>query len=245
MATEQPTWTESDSAGFLAFSEIITPSRSEQLALLADLVPGEVDEAFQFVELGCGGGLMAAYLLQRFPRARYLGLDGSQTMLDATRDRLATEAGRFALRAFRLEDLAGWSAGLPASIRCLFSSLVIHHLPDSEKQRLFQKAYDLLEPGGALLLIDVVLPALERGQRAIGRNWEAIVREQSLAATGSLAAYNTFKQEGWNCYTDPDPIDRPAPLFAQLQWLAQAGFTGVDCFWQRGGHALFGGYKPL
>lgn len=243
MSVEQPGWTESDSQKFLQFSEIITPSRPEQMALLADLVPAEPDEAFQLVELGCGGGELAAFLLERFPRARYLGLDGSQTMLTATGERLRPHAGRTELREFRLEEQAVWTAGLPAGIRCLFSSLVVHHLPDSEKRELYERAYGLLEPGGALLLIDIVLPATQRGQAAVGRNWDAIVRQQSEAMTGSPVCFERFKQEGWNCYSDPDPMDLPAPLFDQLQWLAQAGFQGVDCFWQRGGHALFGGYK--
>ncbi|MDB4894973.1 MAG: Methyltransferase type 11, partial [Firmicutes bacterium] len=52
-----------------------------------------------------------------------------------------------------------------------------------------------------------------------------------------------FKQGGWNCYSHPDPMDMPAPLFDHLQWLQEAGFHEVDCFWQRGGHAVFGGYN--
>lgn len=212
--------------------------------MLADLVPAGGDEVFQFIELGCGGGEMAAYLLERFPRARYLGLDGSQTMLSATGERLRPYAGRYELREFRLEDQAVWTAGLPSSIRCIFSSLVVHHLPDAEKRQLFERAYRLLEPGGALLLIDLVLPAARRGQDVLGRNWDAIVRQQSLAATGSLEAFESFKLGGWNCYSDPDPMDLPAPLFAQLLWMAEAGFKDVDCFWLRGGHALFGGHRP-
>ena len=54
MSDEQRTWNESDSEQFLRFSEIITPSRLEQMALLADLVPAESFETFQFVELGYG-----------------------------------------------------------------------------------------------------------------------------------------------------------------------------------------------
>jgi tRNA (cmo5U34)-methyltransferase len=243
MANEQPTWTETDSERFLKFNEIVTPSRSEQMALLADLVPAEREEAFPFVELGCGGGEWAAFLLERFPNATYLGLDGSATMLSATGERLRPFAGRVELREFRLEDQEAWTRNLPASVRCLFSSLVIHHLPDSEKEALYRRLHELLVPGGALLIVDIVLPASGRGQATVGKNWDAVVRQQSLAATGALGAYDEFKQGGWNCYSDPDPMDLPAPLFAQLKWLEQAGFKGVDCFWQRGGHALFGGYK--
>lgn len=243
MSGEQPTWSESDSEQFLRFSEMITPSRAEQMALLADLVPAESHETFQFVELGCGGGGMAAFLLEHFPHAHYCGLDGSQIMLNTAAERLRPYRDRTDLQEFRLEELGAWTARLPAAIRCIFSSLVVHHLHDAAKRRLYKKVHGLLAPGGALLLIDIVLPAAERGQVAVGRNWDTIVRQQSQALTGSLASYETFKQGGWNCYSDPDPMDQPAPLFEQLRWLTQVGFKGVDCFWQRGGHAIFGGYK--
>lgn len=243
MSSEQPIWNEADSEQFLRFSEIITPARSEQVAVLGDLIPAEQQEAFQLVELGCGGGVMAASLLERFPHARYLGLDGSPTMLRATAERLRPGAGRTDLREFRLEQQEAWCATLPRPIRCVFSSLVVHHLPDAEKRGLYGRIHGLLEPGGAFLLVDIVLPSAQRGRMAVGRNWDAVVRQQSEAATDSLGAYETFKQGGWNCYSDPDPMDLPAPLFTQMQWLAEAGFRDVDCFWQRGGHALFGGYK--
>jgi hypothetical protein len=33
------------------------------------------------------------------------------------------------------------------------------------------------------------------------------------------------------------------PLEDQLKWLRQAGFTGVNCFWQGERLAIFGGFK--
>lgn len=61
--------------------------------------------------------------------------------------------------------------------------------------------------------------------------------------TSSDRTFTEFKEDGWNCYTHPDSMDMPAPLFEQLRWLADAGYTGVDCFWQRRGHAIYGGYR--
>jgi hypothetical protein len=69
MTDQSPGWSEADSEHFLAFSDVITPSRAEQLGLLAELVPAEPAESFQVVELGCGGGNLAALLLGRFARA--------------------------------------------------------------------------------------------------------------------------------------------------------------------------------
>ena len=33
------------------------------------------------------------------------------------------------------------------------------------------------------------------------------------------------------------------PNDIQLRWLEEAGFSSVDCFWMRAGHAVYGGYR--
>ena len=38
---------------------------------------------------------------------------------------------------------------------------------------------------------------------------------------------------------------KPSPLYAQLKWLEQAGFEGIDVFWMQAGHAVFGGWKQV
>ena len=69
------------------------------------------------------------------------------------------------------------------------------------------------------------------------------------AVVSSLAIhhYDYFREIQWNLYSDPkpNPIDKPSPLFDQLKWLAQAGFTDIDVFWMKAGHAIFGGRKPI
>jgi hypothetical protein len=46
-----------------------------------------------------------------------------------------------------------------------------------------------------------------------------------------------------NLYDYPDPRDIPSTVPEHLQWLAEAGFGGVNVFWERAGHAIYGGYK--
>ncbi|SRR5579883_2718692 len=162
MTDEPPGWTEADSRDFLAFGRIITPSRDEQASLLASLVPADEGEAFRIVELGCGDGGLAAAMLRHFPRATYLGLDGSPTMLRAAAERLEPFGQRVTLRSFRLEDEDAWRAALAEPTRCVLSSLVVHHLSDNQKRHLFQVVYHALEPGGAILLVDLVLPTNPR-----------------------------------------------------------------------------------
>src|SRR5690606_30981775 len=76
-----PSWAEDDSEAFIRYGDIITPSRAEQLAMLTALIPARPDKPFLAVDLGCGAGGLSAAILERFPAARVLALDGSPRML--------------------------------------------------------------------------------------------------------------------------------------------------------------------
>ena len=235
-------WSEADSRAFVDDGAVFVPARDEQLATLCALVPGQPDEAFTVAELGAGAGGLARAVLEAFPRCRYLALDGSETMRDQLARALAPYGPRVEVRAF---DLASrdWRAALPSPLRCVLASLVVHHLPDAGKRRLFADLARRLEPGGALLLADVVEPASPAAREAFARQWEDAARSQSLALTGGLEAFGRFETGGWNVYRGtPEPYDQPSRLDEQLRWLREAGFTTVDCFWMRAGHAIFGGW---
>lgn len=236
-------WGESASAAFLDYGAIYTPERERIARAFLDLIPAERDEAFVAVDIGTGQGWLSAAILRAFPAARAIALDGSPAMLDAARRLLAPFAGRVELHPFRLEDPA-WPDALPGGIRCFVSCLVLHHLDGPQKRALYTRLHERLEPGGALLIADVIAPASAHGVRHAARAWDAAVERQSLAIAGDLGAYRKFVEEGWNLYRHPDPIDKPSPLPDQLRWLDEAGFAGVDVFWMQAGHALFGGYKP-
>jgi len=235
-------WREEDSRSFIDYGTVYTPSRQEQMSMVASIVPAQREERFVAVDLACGAGLMSAALLERFPGCTVIGLDGSQVMLDATRDNLSAYGDRVELRIFDLRR-TNWLERLPPTVRCFVSSLAIHHLDAPEKQALFTGLASRLEPGGALLIVDLVEPVNEYARRAYGEAWDAAVRDQSLRLTGDLASYDRFR-DGWNHYVTPDvDFDKPSGLFEQLEWLREAGLSQVDCFWLRAGHAIYGGYK--
>ena len=136
---------------------------------------------------------------------------------------------------------------LPPQVRCVLSSLCIHHLNGTGKRRLFHDIYKHLEPGGALLIADLVLPASQHIADFFAHQYDKIVREQSLDLRGDLSGFDEFQQQSWNYfrydYGKTDIYDQPSPLIEQLQWLQEVLFTTVDCFWMRAGHAIYGGYK--
>jgi tRNA (cmo5U34)-methyltransferase len=151
---------------------------------------------------------------------------------------------RVHLRQFQLEN-PDWRLHLPGNLRCFLSCLVVHHLDGNGKKHLFQELFRRLQPGGALLIADLVAPANDMGKRYLAAAWDREVQRQSREATGDMQAYERFLEEEWNYYTFPDDaVDKPSTTVEQLQWLHTAGFTGVDVFWALAGHVLFGGFKP-
>jgi tRNA (cmo5U34)-methyltransferase len=243
---EGPRWEENDSRGFLEFGGLLVPGREEQIAALVQLVPmGEMEEA-AVVELCAGGGELAQALLAAFPRLRYLGLDGSEKMLDRLRRVLAPFGERVELRRFDLAA-SGWRAELPAPLRCVVSSLAVHHLSGPEKRRLYGDLAARLEPGGGLLIADLVEPVSRSARALYARQWDESVRRRSLARRGDLDGWDFFAAEKWNYFIhgENDPIDHPSPLLDQLRWMADAGLPGAECFWLRAGHAIFGGYRGV
>jgi SAM-dependent methyltransferase len=242
MADPRSGWSESTSGAFIELADIAVPSRDEQMEVMLSLVPATTEREFRAAELACGDGRLSAALLERFPRAQVLALDRSALMLDRARERLEPFAERAQVREFDI-DRTDWLSSLPSPLRCVLSSLAIHHLDNSDKRRLFREVASRLEPGGALLIADVVAPASDVVRSAQIAAWHRTAREQSLALTDGLETYERAVAEGWGPEAEPDPLDRPWRLFEQLKWIEEAGFSTVDCFWMRAGIAVYGGYR--
>lgn len=233
-------WTEEDAATYRAIGEVAVPRRREMMATIASLVPFETDAPFRIVEIGSGEGLLAAALLERFPRATLLGLDGSASMREAMAHRTAAFRDRVRVRSFELAQLDWWDLMHGAGL--VVSSLCVHHLNDAKKRYLYKAVAERLLPGGAFLLADLLDPSHEVARRTAADVWDAAAREQA-EAVGQPDLFSAFVDARWNHYRFPDPTDRPAPLLHQLVWLRHAGFPRVDCFWMFAGHVVFGGFK--
>ncbi|GCF10361.1 class I SAM-dependent methyltransferase [Dictyobacter arantiisoli] len=239
---EQEHWKESSSEIFIDLGEAFTPWRESLRQMFIDLTPAQKDEAFTFVELGCGQGWLTETLLQHFPHARAIALDGSNLMLQQSQERLSAFKDRVEFHLFKLEE-SEWLSQLQ-DIRYIISCLVIHHLDGAGKKNLFHALFDKLQPHGGLIIADLVAPTSEPGRRQMANAWDREVRRRSLELTGNLQAYEKFLSEEWNYYNYlDDPIDMPSKIFEQLQWLQEAGFKDIDVFWAIAGHTLYGGYK--
>ena len=235
-------WSEKDSATYAAIAEIAVPRRREMMATLVAAIPFGGADTVRIVELGSGEGKLAEALLDTFPAATMLALDGSASMRLETTTRTARFGARIVVRDFTLDALDWWD--LMSGADLVVSSLCLHHLNDAKKQYLYKAVADRLSSQGALLVADVIEPMSSAARGIAADTWDRSAREQA-EAIGRPDLFRTFVETGWNHFRTPDPADRPSALLHHLVWLKQAGFSAVECVWLFAGHAVFGGFHPL
>ena len=240
-----PRWGEENSQDFIDYGKYFVPDRESQINCICEVIPLPSKPAYM-LDLCCGEGLLTRALLDKFPECQVYGLDGSPKMIAHVEKALAAYGERFKARQF---DVAAsdWRA-FPFPVHAVVSSLAIHHLDRPEKQVLFKDMASILAPGGSFIIADLIEPMNQFGRKFAAKAWDETVRQRSLHLDGDLRGHEQFRQLGWNHFAEPGPepdsIDKPSPLFDQLKWLDQAGFTDIDVFWMKAGHAIFGGRTP-
>jgi SAM-dependent methyltransferase len=100
----------------------------------------------RILEIGCGPGTILKYL----PQAEYFGFDLSSRYIELAKK-------RFPNARFLCERVSEFSLSDPQSFDLVLALGVIHHLQDSEANKLFEIAYQALKPGGKLVTVDGVL----------------------------------------------------------------------------------------
>jgi len=120
---------------YLKFERERGQAARDLLARIPPLAPRKI------VDLGCGPGNSAAMLALYFRGAEILGVDTSENMLKAARERLPEAR-------FILEDLNLWEPEEPVDL--IFANAALHFAPEHEK--LLTKFMSFLAPGGVLAL---------------------------------------------------------------------------------------------
>jgi tRNA (cmo5U34)-methyltransferase len=206
----------------------LVPCFDEFYQTALTLIGDAVGTAPRVLDLGAGTGLLSAQVLERFPEARLVLIDLSDGMLTQARRRFRH------LPADRLSVVTAdyGQADLGGPYDAVVSALSIHHLEDPAKRALFRRVFHALRPGGVFVNADQVAgPTL--GRDALYRAlWLHAVRAAGTSEDELAAARERMTH------------DRLAPLAAQLDWLAEAGFTEIDCAFKHWSFAVYAGTRP-
>jgi trans-aconitate 2-methyltransferase len=108
-----------------------------------DRLPLTGDE--RVLDAGCGTGRVTELLAARLPRGRVVALDGSPSMIEAARDRLAPFGDQV---EFVVADL-GQPLSIEGTVDAVLSTATFHWVPDHDA--LFANLAAVLRPGGWLV----------------------------------------------------------------------------------------------
>jgi tRNA (cmo5U34)-methyltransferase len=130
------------------------PHRGEGEATLVDFIPVE---AQRILDLGTGAGRLLALVKDARPRAHFVGLDFSKTMLGEVGKRFAGDPNVSVIEH-------DFQQSLPAmgSFDAVISSFAIHHLVHERKRSLYQEIYGILSSGGCFCNLEHVSSSTER-----------------------------------------------------------------------------------
>jgi len=109
--------------------------------------PGDV-----IADVGCGTGSLAVLLSRVEPRAQVIGLDPDQEVLAVARDK-ADAAGVTVDWRVSMGDALLDSLGAD-SVDTVVSSLVLHQCPLPMKRAILSAMYEVLKPGGKVVIAD-------------------------------------------------------------------------------------------
>lgn len=163
------------------------------------------------LDVGAGTGLLSAFLLEKFPDARLTLMDISENMLDMARKRFVTRPGtEYIICDYSQSDLGG-----PFDIVC--SALSIPHLSPGDKQRLFQRIFTALNPGGMFVNADQADGETPYFRQRYLDYWNDFLKKGPMT-----------KEQHAEILKRRDTLDRNDKQSDHLSWLAKAGFSDVD-----------------
>ncbi len=219
---------------------LMHPNRAKMAEVVCAMPPFDAHETVTVLDLGTGTGFLTAYVLQAFPRASIIAVDGAAAMVQQAQARLHEKVQVLTWKICAFQELAKTASALPA-LNAVVSCFALHHLSAEQKLELYRALFGKIRIGGWFVNADIVaMPNSkieERYQQLRGlgiqqRARQLLGEERTLEAIAAELA-QLEREDG----------DQPLRLEHDLQLLREAGFQEVDCFWKETREAVWGGVK--
>jgi tRNA (cmo5U34)-methyltransferase len=223
---------------FLTKTRRARPFGEEQLDILLRLVSKSQSVVNNFIDLGCGDGILANTLLTQYSDANGLLLDYSPSMIDAAKDRMSAFQNQKIVQS-DLSD-SNWLDNVINKPEVVVSGYAIHHLKNGRKYELFEEILEILKPGGIFINMEHVASASKFGNSLFN---ELIVDSlhAKLEKEGKKQSKADLMREHLN---RPDQSENILlPVTTQCDWLKEIGFIDVDCFFKCFELAIYAGIK--
>lgn len=208
---------------------VLSPPYETGLEMIVDLIPFDPEEAFEFVDLGCGTAEPSLRVLQHFPQATGTCIDSEPGMLSIASKKLAAFAGR-------AEVLQGdmTCCEIPGC-DVVLSAKAVHHVPPDHLSALFARVRGALRPGGCFILYDAmsVGPAWGPGARQLASRFrQRHVRRAIAAGVATREEIDLRRDYKRRMKAAGKDIEYEHRAEGLMRRMAEAGFDEVALAWR-------------
>ncbi|HJX24483.1 MAG TPA: class I SAM-dependent methyltransferase [Candidatus Bathyarchaeia archaeon] len=227
--------------GFLTGLRGAVPLANEQIGVMMKLIVSMELPVRDFLDLGCGEGLLSAAVLEHYPGAHGVLLDFSEPMLKSAREKLRIHSQSLVFVNSDYSD-PRWvdSVKAWAPFDVVVSGFSIHHQPDERKKSLYLEVYDLLRAGGMFINLDQVSPRT----KWIASIWRSYFVDHLYEENLKSSSGKSIEQISSEFFADLDRrSSNLAPVENQCEWLREIGFDDVDCYFKVFESSIFGGRR--
>jgi SAM-dependent methyltransferase len=242
---------------FLSFHAAI-PLAREQIGVMLTLLDTRPEPVKSFIDLGCGDGILAAALLDKYPASRGVLADFSELMLEQAGIQLKDFADQLQfvnldyadptwvdkMLALNLPSRTGELAARTVSkgkFDAIVSRYSIHHQPDERKRVIYEDIFGLLAPGGWFINIEHILPSATLATDLLNDH----IIDGRYAIEVSNGGSKTRQDIADIFLNRPDKeTNLLTPIETQCDWLREIGFEQVDCYFRIYELAVFAGRRP-
>ena len=225
---------------FLSYRSAI-PLAQEQIGIMMSILKTRTQPVENFLDLGCGDGILGAAILGAYPDSHGVLADFSEPMLEQAREQLSEYAGQLIFENLDYGDPA-WVNRMQAEapFDAIVSGYSIHHQPDARKRPIYEEIYSLLKPSGWFINIEHIAA---ESQTSV-----------DLFNDHIIDARYTIEQKDGGTKTREEIADifmnRPdkdanilLSVNTQCDWLREIGYEEVDCYFRVYELAVFGGRR--
>ena len=218
------------------------PLAQEQISVMMSILKSRAQPIENFLDLGCGDGILGGTILGEYPSARGVFVDFSEPMIEQAREGLKEYAGQLAFENLDYGDPA-WLGTVQAygPFDAIVSGYSIHHQPDIRKREVYEEIFSLLKPSGWFINIEHVSSTAQLNIDLFEHHYVSA----RYAIEKQNSGTRTFDQLAEEYKNRPD---KAANILAstelQCDWLREIGYEEVDCYFRIFELAVFGGRKP-
>jgi len=214
----------------------VVPGYREMLDIVAKTAARYLSMQPKILDLGCGTGNASMSILREMPSASIFLLDGSEKMICAASEKIAS-LNPGAILGSRVADLfrENWSEELDhEGYDCIVSTLVLEHLPFDRYKAVIRECFRILKQGGWLLASEGYSEEGSDMQEWFFQEIEERRMKLDLELSDFVAQLRNEKEMHY--YTTKA---------RKMEWWEDTGFQHINVLWQYLCLALMAGQKEI